>query len=67
MGFSSSASCHLTDKKYAPVPKSANSLKRVYGPMYDELLLRYGVNIIIPARDVDGSVLEGQASVSMRG
>ena len=65
MDFSSSASCHSTDKKYAPVPKNANSLKGVYRPMYDELLLRYGVNITIPARNVDGPVLEGQASVSM--
>lgn len=67
MDFSSLASCHLTDKKYTPVPKNANSLKRVYGPMYDELLLRCGVNIIIPARNIDGSVLEGEASVSTRG
>lgn len=67
MDFSSLASCHLTDKKYTPVPKNANSLKRVYGPMYDELLLRCGVNIIIPARNIDGSVLEGQASVSTQG
>ena len=27
MDFSSSASCHSTDKKYAPVPKNANSLE----------------------------------------
>ena len=28
--------------------------------MYDELLLRCGVNIIIPARNIDGSVLGGR-------
>lgn len=55
MDFSFFCKLSLDWQKYASVPINANSLKRVL--TYNELQLRCGVNVIIPTRNIDGSML----------